>query len=384
MNVIFFFLEMHMKKLLVLTFALAIAFFATACGGNSTHTEEPADSEPANDSDQTEEPAETDEEPVEEPDDQPAENTTPENFNPENPGYFVEFIIADINMANQPQTLATGYFMKAAREDLNPHAGVDESTFDTCTFGESIENVPQCTSKADCAPEQDCVPSYDSQSGQAIANSEHCETPGRESLDVGPITVSGFNGGPYQFAYEPGDQAYKLNGTGDGTIPAEMIAYGVDYTISGENMLPDDLDSLSATFSMPPSFAILEPVPQPNASGGFGDIINVTPGQPLTIKWVGNNGLGYIDVNFMVMKSLMEQVAITCRMVDDGEFTVPAEFTSEMQLSQGDSGSPFGDMLGMMNMITVNRHVEAPITGKGITAGTFSAEQMVLYTLGNN
>jgi len=35
-------------------------------------------------------------------------------------------------------------------------------------------------------------------------------------------------------------------------------------------------------------------------------------------------------------------------------------------------------------MITVNRHVEARITGSGITAGTFSAEQMVLYTLGNN
>lgn len=381
-----FFWEEKMKKFLIVTFALAIAFFATACGGNSTHTgdsepdSEPADGELSNDTDQAEEPAETDEEPSDGPD----ENTTPENFNPENPGYFVEFIIADINMANQPQTLATGYFMKAAREDLNPHAGVDESTFDTCTFGESVENVPQCTSKADCAPEQDCVPEYDSNSGQAIANSEHCETPGRESLDVGPVMVSGFNGGPYQFAYEPGDQAYKLNGTGDGSIPADMIAYGVDYTITGENMLPDDLDSLSATFTMPPSFAIVEPAPQPNTSGGFGDIINVTPGEPLTLKWAGNNGQGYIDVNFMVMKSLMEQVAITCRMVDDGEFTVPAEFTTEMRLSEADSSNPFGEMLGMMNMITVNRHVEARITGKGITAGTFSAEQMVLYTLGNN
>ena len=306
------------------------------------------------------------------------------SFDPENPGYFVEFIIIDINMANQPQTMATGYFMKGAREDLNPQAGVDKSTLDTCTFGESIENVPQCTSKADCAPEQDCVPEYDNNSGQAIANSEHCETPNRESLDVGPIMVSGFNGGPYQFAYEPGDKVYKLNGTGDGSIPAEMIAYGVDYTISGENMLPDDLNSLSATFTMPPSFVISEPVPQPNASGGFGDIINVTPGEPLTLKWAGNNGQGYIDVNFMVMKSIMEQVAITCRMVDDGEFTVPAEFTSEMRLSAIDSSNPLGEMFGMMNMITVNRHVEARITGSGITAGTFSAEQMVLYTLGNN
>lgn len=373
-----------MKKFLIVTFALAIAFFATACGGNSTHDEEPGSADgDAADSDQAEEPAETDEEPVEEPDDQPAENTTPENFNPENPGYFVEFIIIDVNMAGQPQTMATGYFMKAAREDLEPRI-FDESTLDTCTFGESVENVPQCTSKADCAPEQECVPEYDRDSGQAIPNTEHCETPGRASLDVGPVMISGFNGGPYQFAYEPGDQAYKLNGTGDGSIPADMIAYGVDYTITGENMIPEDLESFSATFTMPPSFAISEPAPQPNDAGGFGPIINVTPGQPLTIKWAGNDGHGYIDVNFMVMKSLMEQVSITCRMVDDGEFTVPAEFTTQMQLSEGDSSNPFGDMLSMMNMITVNRHVESPIKGKGITAGTFSAEQMVLYTLGNN
>ena len=373
-----------MKKT-CLVLILACIFVLLSCGGNDKTPKkiENSDSEPQeeiSDADTAEEPAEQDEKPAE----NSEENTTPENFNPENPGYFVEFMIIDINMANQPQTMAVGYFMKAAREDLNPHGGIDESTLDTCTFGESIENVPQCTSKADCAPEQDCVPEYDSNSGQAIANSEHCETPGRESLDVGPVMISGFNGGPYQFAYEPGDQAYKLNGTGDGSISADMIAYGVDYTISGENMLPDDLDSLSATFTMPPSFAISEPVPQPNEGGGFGDIINVTPGEPLTVKWAGNNGFGYIDVNFVVMKSLMEQVSITCRMIDDGEFTIPAEFTSAMQLSETDSSNPFGDMLGMMNMITVNRHVEAPITGDGITAGTFSAEQMVLYTLGNN
>ena len=369
-----------MKKIW-LVLILACVFVRSSCGGDdkgATKVEDDNVQEEASDADAAEEPAEPDEKPAE----KPEENTTPENFNPENPGYFVEFIIIDVNMANQPQTMATGYFMKAAREDLNPHS-FDESTLDTCTFGESVESVPQCASKDDCAPEQDCVLEYDN-NGNAYPNSEHCETLGRASLDVGPVMISGFNGGPYQFAYEPGDQAYKLNGTGDGSIPGDMIAYGVDYTISGENMLPDDLDSLSATFTMPPSFVISEPVPQPNEGGGFGDIINVTPGQPLTIKWAGNNGFGYIDVNFVVMKSLMEQVSITCRMVDDGEFTIPAEFTTEMQLSAGDSGNPLGDMLGMMNIITVNRHVEAPITGNGITAGTFSAEQMVLYTLGNN
>ena len=363
---------------------LACAFMLASCGGDSkspSKVETPDSEQPeeTSDADTAEEPAEQDEKPAE----NSEENTTPENFNPENPGYFVEFMIIDVNMANQPQTMAVGYFMKAAREDLNPHGGIDESTLDTCVFGEAVESVPQCTSKEDCAPEQDCVPETDN-NGQAIANSEHCETPNRASLDVGPVQISGFNGGPYTFAYEPGDQAYKLNGTGDGSIPGDMIAYGVDYTIIGENMIPDDLDSLSATFTMPPSFAISEPVPQPGSGAGFGDIINVTPGEPLTMKWAGNNGYGYIDVNFVVMKSLAEQVSITCRMIDDGEFTIPAEFTSAMQLSATDSSNPLGEMLGMMNMITVNRHVEAPITGDGITAGTFSAEQMVLYTLGNN
>lgn len=372
-----------MKKIWLAILTIACLLVLSSCGGDDkkpAKAEDPdSEQEETSDAEPAEDPTDTEEEPAEQPD----ENTTPENFNPENPGYFVEFMIIDVNMANQPQTMAIGYFMKAAREDLNPHS-FDESTLDTCTFGEAVESVPQCASKDDCAPEQDCVPEYDD-NGNAYPNSEHCETLGRESLDVGPVMISGFNGGPYQFAFEPGDQAYKLNGTGDGSIPGDMIAYGVDYTISGENMLPEDLTSLSATFTMPPSFAISEPAPQTNTAGGFGDIINVTPGEPLTIKWAGNNGFGYIDVNFVVMKSLMEQVSITCRMIDDGEFTIPAEYTSEMQLSQGgDSGNPFGDMLGMMNIITVNRHVESPITGKGITAGSFSAEQMVLYTLGNN
>ncbi|MBQ4438419.1 hypothetical protein II898_06045 [bacterium] len=354
-----------MKKIW-LVLILACVFVLSSCGDSKSPTkvEEP-DETPVEADDAEETPdAEVPEEPT--------DNNT--EFDPEHPGYTVEFNIIDIDMMGQGQSMAIGYFMKTAREDLEEGEAVDV-TLDTCVMGESSPRVPSCTSKADCAPEQECVPEYDNQSGQAIENSEHCETPNRASLDVGPVEIAGFNGGPYPFAYEPGDQVYKMNGTGDGSIDRSLIAYGVDYTIRGENMLPDDLNSLSATFRMPPALQLIEPAA--TEGGTFGAAIAIDNSKPLKFVWEGNGGQGYIDITITAAQSLANTVSVTCKVIDDGEFTVPEEFASQLVFGGGGDGM-MDQMLSMMNMVIFDRHTESPITGDGISVGKVSSEQLIM------
>lgn len=356
-----------MKKIwLVLT--IVCVFVLSSCGDNGktpTKVEEP-DEAPVESDDSEEVPD------AEVPEEEPTDNNA--EFDPEHPGYTVEFNIIDIDMMGQGQSMAIGYFMKTAREDLEEGEVVDV-TLDTCVMGESSPRVPSCTSKADCAPEQECVPEYDNQSGQAIENSEHCETPNRASLDVGPVEIAGFNGGPYPFAYEPGDQVYKMNGTGDGSIDRSLIAYGVDYTIRGENMLPDDLNSLSATFRMPPALQLIEPAA--TEGGTFGAAIAIDNSKPLKFVWEGNGGQGYIDITITAAQSLANTVSVTCKVIDDGEFTVPEEFASQLVFGGGGDGI-MDQMLAMMNMIIFDRHTESPITGDGISVGKVSSEQLIM------
>jgi hypothetical protein len=119
------------------------------------------------------------------------ENEVPDEFDPSNPGYTVEFFFADINMMGSPTAMIAGYVMKTAREDLDEEYEGPTYMIDTCVLGEEPPREPECESDADCAPEQKCVPDYDDQ-GNPEPNTEHCATPDRESLDVGPIKIKGF------------------------------------------------------------------------------------------------------------------------------------------------------------------------------------------------
>ena len=341
-------------------------FMLSSCGDGKSpkKVEEPDDSQSeTNDADSTEdEPAQPDTDPQ-------------DGFDTENPGWTVEFNIIDLEMMGQGQSMAVGYFMRTAREDLEENE-VEDVTLDTCVIGESSPRVPSCTSKADCAPEQECVPEYNN--GQPIENSEHCETPNRASIDVGPVEIAGFNDGPYTFAFEPGDQLYKINGTGDGSIDRSIIAYDAEYTISATDLIPDDLKSLSAKFTMPPALSLIEPV---MIEGGmFGAAVEVDNTKPLVFKWESNGGKGYIDITIMAAQALTNVVSVTCKVKDDGEFTVPEEFTSQLVFGGGGDGM-MDQMLGMMNMITMDRHSEAPITGDGISSGRVSSEQLVMISV---
>lgn len=358
-----------MKKIwLVLT--IVCVFVLSSCGDSKTPTKV---DEPDNEPEETADADSAEETPDAEVPEEPTDN---KEFDPENPGYTVEFNIIDIEMMGQGQSMAIGYFMKTAREDLEEDEAEDV-TLDTCTFGESSPRVPKCTSNADCAPEQECVLETDS-NGQTIENSEHCATPNRASLDVGPVMISGFNGGPYRFAYEPGDQVYKLNGTGDGSIDRSIIAYNTEYEIAADDLIPEDLKSLSAKFTMPPALSLIEPA---MVEGGmFGAAVEVDNTKPLVFKWESNGGKGYIDITIMAAQSLANTVSVTCKVKDDGEFAVPEEFTSQLVFGGGGDGM-MDQMLGMMNMITMDRHSEAPITGNGISSGRVSSEQLVMISV---
>ena len=354
-----------MKKFLLVLMSVCV-FMLSSCGDGKSpkKVEEPDDSQSeTNDADSTEdEPAQPDTDPQ-------------DGFDTENPGWTVEFNIIDLEMMGQGQSMAVGYFMRTAREDLEENE-VEDVTLDTCVIGESSPRVPSCTSKADCAPEQECVPEYNN--GQPIENSEHCETPNRASIDVGPVQIAGFNDGPYTFAFEPGDQLYKINGTGDGSIDRSIIAYDAEYTISATDLIPDDLKSLSAKFTMPPALSLIEPA---MIEGGmFGAAVEVDNTKPLVFKWESNGGKGYIDITIMAAQALTNVVSVTCKVKDDGEFTVPEEFTSQLVFGGGGDGM-MDQMLGMMNMITMDRHSEAPITGDGISSGRVSSEQLVMISV---
>jgi len=292
-----------------------------------------------------------------------------EGFNPEDPGYTVDFIFLDSAMMGNPMVAIMGYVMKAAREDLDKEDVVD-TALDTCVFGESIPSVPECESDADCAPEQKCVPDYDD-SGNPEPGTEHCATPDRESLDIGPIIVSGFSSGPQTFLFEPNDAVYKLDGQGDGSVDPALMTYDVEYSLSAENPTPEDLDPFNATYKMPVALKLTS---HETVAGQMGDAIIIDTTKPVKFEWTGNGGEGYVEINITAAANMNEQVSVSCKVIDDGEFEIPAGITSQLVFGTG-------QFAAMMNMLIMTRHAEGPMAGESITTGTLSAEQMIMMNV---
>jgi len=354
-------------KKLTFILSLAVLFFAVSCE-NSTNTGN-ADNEIVDETvDETVD--EAVDEIVDEVDEEVADEDVEKEFDPEDPGYTVEFFFVNMAMMGQPTEMISGIVMKTAREDLDEEEVVD-TTLDTCVFGDSMPSEPECATNEDCAPEQECVPDYDD-SGNPIENTEHCATPGRESLDVGPVVISGFESGPQTFLFEPNDSVYKLNGEGDGSVPAGLTTYGIEYTLNAENPTPEDLDPFSGTLNMPPS---LELTSHEIVSGGtMGSAIVIDTSKPLKFEWTDNGGNGYVDITITAAENVNEQVSVTCRAIDDGEFEVPEGIVSQLVFGTGQFAS-------MMSMLIMTRHAEGSMSGGSISSGSFFAEQMVMINV---
>lgn len=357
-----------MKKYGIVFIVLSFLLFAVSCD-NSTNQK--GDVEPVNDDEATDAAVdETADETVDEAVDIDEETT--DEFNPDDPGYSVEFFFADMNTMGSPMAMIAGYIMKTAREDLEETYEGPTYMLDTCVIGEEAPGEPECTSKEDCAPEQECVPDTD-RDGKPVPNSEHCETPGRESLDVGPIKIKGFESGEQTFLYEPNDQVYKLNGEGDGSVDPALITYDVDYTLTAEDPTPEDLNPFTATFHMQKKFDLTSHTIVPSDQGF--PYIEVDMTQPLSFSWTENDPVnGYVELTVTAMKDMNNTVSVSCTVIDDGEFTIPAEFASNLQFGTG--------MLAQMgSMLSMTRKVKSPMTGDTISAGSISSEQIFLVNV---
>lgn len=357
-----------MKKYGIVFIVLSFLLFAVSCD-NSTNQK--GDVEPVNDDEVTDETAdETSDETVDEAVD--IDEEVSDEFDPEDPGYSVNFNFVDINMMGSPQAMIVGYVMKTAREDLEETYEGPTYMLDTCVVGEEAPGEPECTSKEDCAPEQECVPDYDDQ-GNPVPNSEHCATPGRESLDVGPIKIKGFESGEQTFLYEPNDQVYKLNGEGDGSVDPALITYDVDYTLNAEDPTPEDLDPFTATFHMQKKFELTSHTLTDDGSGFPFIVIDMA--QPLSFTWTQNDPVnGFVEMTVTAMKDMNTTVSVSCTVVDDGEFTIPAEFASNLVFGTG--------MIAQMgSMLSMTRKVKSPMTGETITTGSISSDQLFLVNV---
>ncbi len=288
-----------------------------------------------------------------------------DGFNPDDPGYNIFFQIMTMEVFGQQMAMAFGVIMKTAREDLEPEEEEAEQELDTCVFLAGTEEpTPSCTSKEDCAPEQECLPETDN-NGNPIAGTERCVTPNRESLDRGPVTITGFNGGPATFLYEPNDQVYKKDGTGDGSIDAALLAFNTTYELSGAGQ--DDLAAFSGAIFMPPALALVSPEATTGGSLPF-PTVTIDPSIDLTVQWAEANPGGVLDLTVTG-----EQGSVVCRVNDDGEFTVPADLLSQITFGTGFNA--------MANNLILDRKYSEPMSGATVTAGTFNTEEMVMYII---
>jgi hypothetical protein len=353
-----------LKKLFLIPF-MFLFVFVVSCGDPAPAKE---DLFPVVDEDETvdEEVIETPDEPAEEED----EEEVPKEFDPDNPGYTVDFVFLDMFMMGDPMNMIVGYVMKTAREDLKEEVSAVTQPLNTCVMGESAPRVPECTSHDDCAPEQECHPRTDN-NGAPIANSERCITPDRESLDVGPIVISGFAAGQQTFLYEPGDQVYKLNGQGDGSVDPSLMTYSADYGLYAENPTPADLDTFSGEFYIGSKFELTS---HQVVQGDMFPTIHLDVTQPMTFTWTPSGMEGTVEISITAAETVNSVKTVSCLVEDNGSFTIPFEFASQLIFGTG-------MMAQMANMLTMSRDNTSYISGDTVSAGKITLDQIVLVNI---
>jgi len=94
--------------------------------------------------------------------------------------------------------------------------------------------------------------------------------------------------------------------------------------------------------------------------------------QPLTFKWTGNEGEGYLEMTITAMLNMDTSVSVSCTVADDGEFTVPAEYSSQLIFGTG-------MMAQMGSMFSITRKSKSPFSGDTISYGKFGSDQ-ILFT----
>lgn len=271
-----------------------------------------------------------------------------EVFDPQHPGLTVQLIISSLSMMGQTTNLANITVHPTAREDVVP-GGKQEIPLDTCRLASSgIVSGTKCKTYANCGPEQIC----DTKNGNV------CSTPPAKLLNVGPISVSGFFAGKQEFLYNAAQKGvYTENGAGDGRIPG--VDFNTTYAISGKGDSSQGLASFSGSLKVPSAFKVLKPVIAPDPQMHF-PVVNIDPSKDLQITWDSSK-----DPNVAITLIMSgPKDSVTCRMKNDGEFTLNKTNIQALGLSTGQT------MMDLMkNKLEIKMNVKSPIKGNGITFG---------------
>ena len=281
------------------------------------------------------------------------------SYNPDQPGFNLGFQLGSLEMMGSPMAMCFATFMPTAREDFEGSAGA--IPLGTCVTSTDAGSGPSCTGDGDCAPEQQCLPEKDS-NGQPQAGTERCVTP-RELMDVGPMEVQGFNGGPVTLAYNAGQSGAYTTPGGDGSIPDSAVAYATTYTFSGAGDSAQGLGAYSGEVYMPPRLQLQSPPAVQLPIGIAG--IEATVGQDLALVWSGSSD------GSMTITLTGGSGSLICRVPDTGQFSIPASDVEAVGL---------GDM-AIANMLTLERATQGSAAGAGITTSNVRAFAQILINV---
>ncbi len=348
-----------MKKILF----LLIALFIISCDNSTQKLDSSGDKDSiSNDNDIVQ----TEKDFVANENDSETTDADSSGFNIKDPGYTATFFIITMNMLGQDKAIVSGVVQKTAREDLETKTDdFSKIPIDSCIVEDAKTATPQCQSDADCAPEQKCVKKKD-KDGKEIEGSDHCATPDRESLDIGPVEISGFTSGTQIFKYEPNDQVYKLNGTGDGSVDIALLKFNADYKLNAKNPTPKDLDSFSGETNMFPQLKLLSHKTHQSSMGM--PAITFDLSKNIDLKWTKSS-----SENIMKITVSGTEKTLKCRVKDDGEFSIPQNLISQIKFGTG--------FQAMANMLNLDRKKSFKITGKNITTGSFDSEEILLVNI---
>jgi len=282
-------------------------------------------------------------------------------FDPADPGVQMFFTIGDTVMMGQSIALAAGGFLPAAREDFRPPDPPPDIPLDGCIVGGGSAHVRECTTPEECAPEQQCVPETDA-SGNPIPDTGVCRTP-RDPIDIGPFTCTGFSGGDQTFQYNAGQNG-AYTSTPDGTLPAGVLAYDTTYACTGDAAGASGVGRYRLELYVPERLAITSPEPV-MGPGGF-PVLDVVTTEALALEWTGGDGTSELSVNLTGRDG-----GISCRVVDDGAFTIPAE----MVAAAGLAGFAF------VNLLEIRRERTGLVCGEGITDGEITCTEALLLNV---
>lgn len=289
-----------------------------------------------------------------------------EGFNEDEPGFIANVDLGVSLMMGQRFGFVAAFFQEAAREDWCKEAEWSVPMGSCAIVDPEDAPAPQCSSNDQCSPEQECVPRM--RDGSPIACSEHCST-SRSPIDIGPLTVKGFESGPMDLVADP-DQGNGYIPPGNGTVPASEFVFDTRYEISADGDASQGIGALQGHIDLGPELAIVSPPMA--AAGGFGlPAIEVDPEQDLVLEWSGSVAGGEVTLELTAADFGASRGHIRCRTSDTGSFTIPAEMVKALNL--GDES--------FLNNLDMKRIVKGSLTGEGITRAEVTAQQVLLVNL---